>query len=304
MNWMAPAGVRRRDPGAPAAGHRFRPGRLSDEETFLRARIARPLINLLERVDLRFGQTIGRVRSFADEHGRIERAGTRILDQAVGHAVEAIAGRHDGALDDWELRGRDRALRRRQERAFVPDEGGEQARPVVRRSAGQDAVEVFWKALRLHQRFAAAVGAPGEVAPLRVPAVERADDRFGLHRGLMHGAIPEVDQFLRMSDGPVRAAATFMAVVGAGDGVAAAQGLCKGGGVDGACPAAVAFLPVLGVPGGRRRQPEGKLDIGIAAWTNDAANVAMGGYRARTRRRRTLERRAPARRLPARSSPR
>src|SRR5687767_11485422 len=103
----------------------------------------------------------------------------------------------------------------------------------------------------------------------------------------MYGAIPEVDQFLRMSDGPVGAAATFMTIVGAGDGVPAAQGFCKGGGIDGACPAAVAFLPVLGVPGGRRRQPEGKLDIGIAAWTDDAANVAVGGYRARTRWRRT-----------------
>src|SRR4029453_8232494 len=112
-------------------------------------------------------------------------------------------------------------------------------------------------------------------------------DRLGLHRGLMHGAIPKVDQFLRMSDGPVRAAATFMAIVGAGDGVAAAQGVCKGVGVEGPDPAAVAFLPVLAVPGGRRGQPEGKLDIGIAAWTCDAANVAMGGYRARTCRRRT-----------------
>src|SRR5204863_7451084 len=74
-------GSRGRDPGAPAAGYRFRPGRLPHKETFLRARIARPLINLLECADLSFGQTIGRVRSFADEHGRIERAGTRILDQ-------------------------------------------------------------------------------------------------------------------------------------------------------------------------------------------------------------------------------
>ena len=32
----------------------------------------------------------------------------------------------------------------------------------------------------------------------------------------MHGAIPEVDQFLRMADGPVRAGATCMAIVGAG----------------------------------------------------------------------------------------
>ena len=211
---------------------------------------------------------------------------TRILDQAVSHAVETIACGHDGALDDGELGGRDRAVRRGQERAFVPHERGEQARPVVRRGAGEDAVEVFRKALRLHQRFAAAVGAAVEVASLRVPAVERADDRFGLHRGFMHGAIPEVDQFLRMPDGPVRAATTFMAVVGAGDGVTAAQGLCKGGSVDGACPATVAFLPVLGVPGGRRRQPEGKLDFRIAARTYHAANVAMGGYRARTRRRR------------------
>src|SRR6185503_2357392 len=150
--------------------------------------------------------------------------------------------------------------------------------------------EVFWKTLRLHQRFAAAVGAPGEVAPLRLPAVERADDRFGLQRGLMDGAIPKVDQFLRMADGPVRAGATFVAIVGAGDGVAAAHRLSKGRGVDGACPAAVAFLPVLGVPGGRRRQPEGKLDIGIAAWTNDAANVAIGRYRAGSRWRRTRSR--------------
>jgi hypothetical protein len=120
-------GVRRRDPEAPAAGHRFGPGWLSDEERFLRARIARSLIDLLERVDLRSRQTIGRVRPLADERGRIEPAGTRILDQAIGHAVEAIARGHDGSLDDRELCRRDGALRRRQERAFVPDERGEQA---------------------------------------------------------------------------------------------------------------------------------------------------------------------------------
>src|SRR4029078_12926600 len=113
--------------------------------------------------------------------------------------------------------------------------------------AGQDAVEVFRKPLRFHERFAAAVGAAVEVTPLRVAAVKRADDRFGLHRGLMHGAVPKVDQFLRMSDGPVRAAAPFMSISGSGDGVTAAQGLCKGGGVDRACPTAVAFLPILGV---------------------------------------------------------
>src|SRR6185436_20376905 len=58
-------GVRRCDPRAPAAEDRLRPGRLSDEEGFLRARIAWPLIDLLECIDLRSRQTIGRVRSFA-----------------------------------------------------------------------------------------------------------------------------------------------------------------------------------------------------------------------------------------------
>src|SRR5437773_10020958 len=117
----------------------------------------------------------------------------------------------------------------------------------ARPATGQDAAEVFRKALRLHQRFAAAVGAAVKVAPLRVAAVKRSDDRFGLLRGFMDGAIAEVDQFLRMPDGPVRAAA-FMAIVGSGDGVTAAQRLCKSGGVDGAGPAAVALLTILGVP--------------------------------------------------------
>ena len=246
-------GVRGRDPGAPAARHGLGPERLADEDAFLGARIARPLVDLLQRIDLGLGQTVGRVRTLAEKHGRIERAGSRILDQAVSHAVETIARGHDGALDDRELGGRDRAVWRGQERAFVPHERGEQVRPVVRRGAGEDAAEVFRKALRLHQRFAAAVGAPVKVASLRVAAVKRMDDRFGLHRGFMYGAIAEVDQFLRMPDGPVRATATFVAIVGSSYGVTAAHRLSKSGGVNRACPAAVALLAILRVPRGRRR---------------------------------------------------
>src|SRR5580765_171660 len=278
-------GVRRRDPGGPPARYRFGPERLSDEDAFVGPGIDRPLVDLLERIDLRLGQAVGRVRTLAEKRGRIELAGARILNQTVSDAVQAIACGHDSALDNRELGGRDRAVRRGEHCALVPNERREQVRPVVRGGAREDADEVFRKALRLHQRFAAAVGASVEVAPLRVAAVKRADDRFRLQRGFMYGAIAEVDQFLRVPNRPIRTAATFVAVVGSSDGVTAAHWISKRAGVNRACPAAVALLAIFGIPRGRRRQPQGKLDFRILGWAYHAANVAMSGYHTRTCRR-------------------
>ena len=117
----------------------------------------------------------------------------------------------------------------------------------------------------------------------------------------MDGAIPEVDQFLRMSDGPVRAAATFMAIVGAGDGVAAAQGSAK---------EAVLMAPA------QPPLPSCRCLAFQADAAGSQANLILESRLGRMTPRTSQwagtpdppaahpERRAPVRRLPARSSPR
>ena len=97
---------------------------------------------------------------------------------------------------------------------LIPDEAREQMRPIARRSAGKDSVEVFRIPLRFHQSLAAAIGTSGKIAQRSVAAIERADDGFGLNARFMYGTIAEVDELFGMTYGPGCARAAFVAVIG------------------------------------------------------------------------------------------
>src|SRR5262245_3192732 len=75
---------------------------------------------------------------------------------------------------------------------LIPDETGKQPRPIVRRCNGGDAVVVFWKPLRLHQRLAAAIRAPYEIGVRGRPSVIGLDDRLGSESSLVDGTPTEI----------------------------------------------------------------------------------------------------------------
>ena len=90
-----------------------------------------------------------------------------IGDDAVLQAVELVALRKNGAVNQRHIGGGDVAGIIREQRLHADGRAGEQRAPVVGGGAGQDAVVVGGETLRLHERFAAAIGAGGEVAVLR-----------------------------------------------------------------------------------------------------------------------------------------
>src|SRR5439155_19695752 len=139
---------------------------------------------------------------------------------AVLDTVQGIARRQGGALDKRQLFRRDCACGVFQQRLLIPDESRKVMRPVVGRGSRDDSIEVLGVPLRFHERFTAPIRTPHEVVSRWILAVERANDRFGLHAGLMHSPMPEVHQFLRMSDGP-RGVTALVAIVGYGGGVPA-----------------------------------------------------------------------------------
>jgi len=127
-----------------------------------------------------------------------------------------------GRLDGSELRRWNGAGRVGEEGLLVPDEAAEQVRPIVRRSAGHDAVEVVREPLRFHQRLASAVRAADEVRARRAIAVEGSDHGLRVVGRFLESAEAEVDDFLVVSGGEGRGPAD-VAVVGAGRGVVAPQ---------------------------------------------------------------------------------
>src|SRR5579863_7780038 len=86
--------------------------------------------------------------------------------------------------------------------------------PIAGRSACDDSVEILGVPLRFHQRLASAIGASVEIAARWRTAENVPNNRLRLQIRLMHSAITEINQLLRVSDCPRRAGATLMTVVG------------------------------------------------------------------------------------------
>ena len=93
---------------------------------------------------------------------RVVAAGS-VGDDAVGHAVEAVARRHHGAGHELLLSGAEGAAGNvvRQPQQVVPSVDQEQV--LVRRVVGDDTVVVVAVALRRDQRLVTALGPAGEV---------------------------------------------------------------------------------------------------------------------------------------------
>src|SRR4029453_11582142 len=74
---------------------------------FAGSRIARPLVNFFQRVDLRCCQAaVGVLTNPAQKARRLKRAVKRIIDHAVHDAVERVAGRNGRVINDRERRAR------------------------------------------------------------------------------------------------------------------------------------------------------------------------------------------------------
>src|SRR6202030_4035358 len=123
----------------------------------------------------------------------------RIADDSVFYSILSITGSQCGSLNSGKLRAGD--IRRRILTVHVLDHvhgGGQEVGPEVRGSTGENAVEIFWKALRFHQRFSAAIGTAIEIGVARRIVVERLYEAFGVFGRGVQAAIAEIDDLLRM----------------------------------------------------------------------------------------------------------
>ena len=250
-----------RAPSELAARHERR------EELLLRARVHRVRVDLPGRRHLRRRQARRTVALLAEQHRGIEPALPRIVDQAVLQPVARVARGERRLVNDRILGGRDVARRIPQHRIGDPERDGR----AVRRRAGDDAVVVLREHLRGLEPLSSARRAAVPVGQLRARAVEGLDDLLGLRGHLVLGAPREVHELLGM---PEREGAAAADVTGVGRrrGIAGSQRLGHVRIADDARPATVADRLILAVPGsvarrafgGRHRQPDLDLDVGVA----------------------------------------
>ena len=161
--------------------------------------ILHPRIDEPRRLHLRRGQAGGVAGAPALQHRRIERASRRVLEQAVLHAVQRVAGLDDRAMQQLALRLQQAGRGVLVERLRDADRLGGASGPVEARRAGDDAVEVRREALGFGHRLPAAGGAPVEVRELRRGAIVSGHDRFRGDGHLVNRAPAEIDQFFRVS---------------------------------------------------------------------------------------------------------
>src|SRR5581483_4855123 len=145
---------------------------------------ARALPDLLHGVRLGAGEAraVGRRAGLAAlQDMRIEMAGARVADDAVGHAVESVAGLDRRDVDRVELRLRHRRADGDIHRELGPELRRDEAVPVEGGRAGEDAVVIVGEALRLHPALPAAGRAAVPVGIFLRLAVIGLDERLGLH---------------------------------------------------------------------------------------------------------------------------
>src|ERR1051325_8094587 len=129
--------------------------------------------------------------------------------------------------------------------------------------AGDDTIVVGGIALRFGDSLATTDRAAVEVRVLRRDSVITVGDRLRLHRHLVHSAIRDVREFLRMSERE-RGGVADMASVGARCRVAGGE-CCRHGGIrDRAGPPTVSYGLELSIPYCAVREPHFDLDIGVA----------------------------------------
>ena len=216
---------------------------------------------LLHRRDLRGGEARVGVSAFALQHGDIERARAGVVQQVVLHAVPRVARVEDRAIDEREFGNGDDARWIQQPGKRPRDSRRLQVGVEVGRRARDDGVEVFGIPLRGHEALTSTCRAAVPVRQARRALKVRRNDRLGLGGQLVHGAVAEIDQLLRMTDGKKRVRA-LMARIGRGGGIAFPQGQRHRNVVQAPGPSAVADRLKLSVPV-RGRQPHLDLDVRV-----------------------------------------
>src|ERR1700722_9738253 len=205
-------------------------------------RVSRTGIDLLERRNLRLGETGGRFGSIAKQGGWFEIALGWIVNHAVFHAVARVARSHYRGFDGsifirWNISGRIHLGGLQ-----IPSEGSNDVGERSRRSARDEPVEIGWIALRLHQGLTSTVGTTAEVRMLDLLAIERVHDGLGFLGGLMNGAVAEVDDLFGVAERPAGiGCVTLVTGVGGGRGVAVLDRVRQRGVIDGAGESAVAL---------------------------------------------------------------
>ena len=260
-----PSGV-----GPAQLAARKKAGDLASGLVILHAGIYQP-----RRLHLCRAEAVGFAGAAALQYDRIERASHRVLEQAVGHAVERVAGLDDRAMQQLTLRLQQAARRVLVERLRDAHGLGRPSGPVKARRAGDDAVEVRREALGFGHRLPAARGAPVEVRELRRGAIVSGHDLLRGDGHLVNRAPTEIDQFFRVSQREARAVAG-VAGVSRRCGVTARERPCHGGIGDRTAEPAVAHGLEFAVPA-RGRQPDFNLDVRVAGRLQRCGHPAERG---------------------------
>jgi hypothetical protein len=229
--------------------------------------------------ELARGQAGGTIRTFAQERGRIVVALFGIADDAVFHAVEGIAGIHDGLMQglDFGL-GERRIVLHELKRALYSS--GVQMNVRIRGSADGGGVEILGELGDFDEALPSTGGAAVVIGILRSLTVERRGNQFRFDDGLVHGAIREIGDLFGMAQGE-HAAATR--VIGAVSGiirchcVSFAQGSRHGRIADRSGPSAVSDHLQLSIPvfGG---QKDGGIDERIGRRRQHHQDAAVGWH--------------------------
>ena len=132
-------------------------------------RIARSRPELLHRLDLALGQTIGGVTTLTDERTQINLALMRTVDDTVGKSVTRVTGGECRFLDQFQLRRRNRC---RRQSTCIQGIRQHQLGAVDHRIADHHAIEILGVPLHLGKPHLAAVRAADEIgALLRLPVI-------------------------------------------------------------------------------------------------------------------------------------
>ncbi len=231
-------------------------------------------VDRFQSCDLGRGETGEFFFAFAEEDLRIEAALGGVVDDAVFHAVEGVAGFERGFLKCGQLHAREVGARIELASLDDVDRSSKHAGPAIGGGAGKDAVVIVGKALGLHESFAASIGAGIEVGFLIVLAVEGSDNFSGAKASEVNGAPAEVFDFFGVLPRPA-CIGSFGLVTGIGtcNRKVALQIVCELIVADGAGKASVARAEEASIPilfG----QPELKTNGGIGSRADDAGDTA------------------------------
>src|SRR6516225_7398802 len=146
--------------------------------------------------------------------------------------------------------------------------------PIIRGSAGEDAVVVAGKTLRFHESLTAAVRTGCEIGVFRRVAVEGLGGGFADGGHLVNGAVTEVDDFFGMAESPCGvASAGSMTGVSGGRSVAPRHGESQCTPVNFSGEAAIAQSAEFAVPAARGH-PDFNFDFGVGRRLGNCADPA------------------------------